>query len=68
MKLQARQVPFSSVVGSGLTLYDEKGRAAFIVNFMGTTQGITREQTEAMSAAFTDWVNEFGLEVPERKQ
>lgn len=65
MKLKATKVPFSSVVGGGLMLTDEKGRAAFIVNFMGTTAGITKEQASAMAEAFAKWVNENGLEVPE---
>jgi hypothetical protein len=66
MKLKAQPVPFSSIVGGGLTLVDEEGRSAFIVSFMGTTNGITKEQTEAMAKAFARWVNENGLEVPER--
>lgn len=47
MKLTAKEVPYSSIVGGGLMLIDESGRAAFQVMFMGTTNGITKEQTAA---------------------
>ena len=63
MKFKAKPVPYSGVVGGGLMLTSEDGSAAFILNFMGTTKGITREQTEAMSKQIATWINENGLEV-----
>lgn len=63
MKLTAKEVPYSSIVGGGLMLTDESGRAAFQVMFMGTTNGITKEQTAALSRQFGAWAREYGLEV-----
>lgn len=63
----AQPIPYSSVVGGGLTLIEADGRAAFIVNFMGTTNGITKEETEAFSDQFRWFVNTFGCFVPARK-
>jgi hypothetical protein len=67
MKLTAQTVPYSSVVGGGLMLKDESGRAAFIVNFIGTTQGITKEETAALSKQFAEFIEQHGLQVPDRK-
>ena len=67
MKLRARTFPHSSIVGGGLTLLAEDGRAAFIVSFCGTTAGIRKEETEALSKQFAAWVEEHGLEVPDRE-
>jgi hypothetical protein len=67
MKLHAQEVPYSSIVGGGLTLIAEDKSAAFIVNFMGTTKGITKEETRALATQFAAWVNERGLEVPDRE-
>lgn len=64
MKLKAKLVPYSSVVGGGLMLTSEDGVAAFILNFMGTTKGITKKQTEAMAKQIAAWINENGFEVP----
>lgn len=66
MKLMAKTVPHSSVVGGGLMLCDEAGRARFIVNFMGTTEGITKDETAALSKQFAAFIQERGLDVPER--
>lgn len=66
MKLKAKLVPYSSIVGGGLTLTDDAGRAAFIVNFIGTTAGITKEETEALSRQFAAFIAAYGLEVPDR--
>lgn len=66
MKLSASKVRHSSVVGGGLMLCDEKGRARFIVNFMGTTEGIRPEETKALSEQFADFIEKHGLDVPER--
>lgn len=67
MRLSAQTVPYSSVVGGGLMLCDPTGRARFVVNFMGTTEGITKEETAAMSEQFAAWINSHGLTCPERK-
>jgi len=48
-------------------LLAEDGHAAFIVNFMGTTAGITREETEALSKQFAAWIAEHGLTIPDRE-
>lgn len=64
--LFAADVPFSSVVGGGLTLKTIDGRAAFIVNFMGTTQGITKEESVALSDQFRWFVQMYGIAVPKR--
>lgn len=64
MKLKAKITPYSGVVGGGLMLTSEDGAAAFILNFMGASKGITKEQTEAMSKQIATWINENGLEVP----
>jgi hypothetical protein len=66
-RLSGREIPYSSIVGGGLTLLDEKGRAAFIVNFIGTTEGITKEETQALTRQFLWYLDKIGgLEVPER--
>lgn len=66
MKLKAQATPYSSTVGGGLMLTDERGAAAFIVAFMGTSRGITKEETEALTRQFKAFVDEHGLEVPDR--
>lgn len=67
MRLSAKKVPYSSIVGGGLTLCDQQGHARFIVNFMGTTAGIRPEETKALTEQFADWINNRGLVVPDRK-
>lgn len=66
VKLVANAVPYSSVVGGGLTLTELNGKAAFIVNFIGTTQGITKEEIAALTAQFTWFAQTYGLTVPIR--
>lgn len=66
MKLRAKKVPYSGIVGGGLMLTTEGGAAAFIVNFMGTTRGITREQSDALAEQIEALINAHGLFVPER--
>lgn len=66
VRLAADLVPYSSIVGGGLMLKEMSGKAAFIVNFIGTTQGITKEETRALSEQFAWFVNTFGCRVPER--
>lgn len=63
MKLSAREVPYSTVVGGGLMLLDEEGQAIFQVNFMGTSRGISRQQTQELTRQFKWFVDEVGLEV-----
>jgi hypothetical protein len=58
MKLHATIIPYSGTVGGGLMLIDEDGRARFIVAIRGTTQGITKEQTAAISKALIDGIPE----------
>lgn len=67
MKLKAQTVPYSGVVGGGLMLTDTTGRARFVVNFMGTTEGITKEETEALTKQIEAFISEYGLEVPDRE-
>jgi hypothetical protein len=66
VKLTTDIVPYSSIVGGGLVLKEMCGKTAFIVNFIGTTQGITKEETQALSQQFAWFVNTFGCRVPER--
>ncbi len=67
MKLTAQVVPYSSIVGGGLMLTDEAGAARFIVSLRGTTAGITKEETEAISRQIADMIAERGLTVSSRK-
>lgn len=67
-KLTADLVPYSSIVGGGLMLKKIDGSAGFIVNFMGTSSGITADETKALSEQFRWFVNTYGCRVPTRKQ
>lgn len=62
MKLVANKTAYSNVVGGGLMLKDEKGRAVFQIVVMGTTNGINKEQDAQISQRITDLINEHGLE------
>lgn len=66
MKLTAKQIPYSSTVGGGLCLVDEKGRARFMVSVYGTTDGITKEETAAIARALAKGIPAGGIDVPER--
>lgn len=66
MKLTSKMTPYSSVVGGGLTLTAEDGSAAFMVMFIGTTKGITKEENQALAEQFHKWISEHGLSVPDR--
>lgn len=66
MRLTAKPVPHSGIVGGGLMLCDATGRARFIVNFMGTTEGIRKEETAALAEQFAHYVNNHDVIVPER--
>lgn len=68
MRLTAKEVKHSSIVGGGLTLCDETGRARFIVNFMGTDAGIRAEETKALAEQFAHYVNNHDVVVPDRSQ
>lgn len=64
MKLKCNIVPYSSIVGGGLSLLDESGRARYQIVFIGTTEGISKEVTVALSRQIGDYINEHGLEIP----
>jgi hypothetical protein len=66
VRLTASAVPYSSIVGGGLTLAKMDGRAGFIVNFIGTTEGVTKEETAALSEQFKWFVDTYGCAVPAR--
>lgn len=67
-KLFASEIGFSSVVGGGLALNDAEGRTVFQVAFMGTTQGITKQESTELAKQFARFVNENGLEISDRPQ
>lgn len=68
MKLRAKQIPHSGIVGGGLLLTDNNsGAAMFMISFMGTSQGITKEETEALSEQIEALINAHGLSVPKRR-
>lgn len=67
MKLTPKITPYSSVVGGGLMLCDEAGRARFIVTFLGTTDGITKTENDALAEQFAAWAVAHDLTVPERE-
>ncbi|MCO5730151.1 DUF2783 domain-containing protein [Rhizobium sp. SSA_523] len=66
MKLIAQAVSYSSVVGGGILLMTEKGHVAFQIALIGSTAGISKEQSKAMAARLVELINQHGLEVPER--
>ena len=66
VQLNVQEVPYSSTVGGGLMLTDATGRARFIVMFMGTTEGITKEENGALASQIAKLIREHGLTVPRR--
>lgn len=66
IKLTAEPVPYSSIVGGWLVLKREDGRAGFVVNFIGTSEGITKEETAELSEQFARFVNDYGVSVQPR--
>lgn len=66
MKLKPQITPYSSVVGGGLSLVDEKGAVRFMVAVMGSTNGITAEETATIAQALASGIPAGGIEVPER--
>jgi hypothetical protein len=66
MKLYPKATPYSSVVGGGLSLTDAKGRTRLKVLFIGTTDGVTKEEDAALTRQFIEFIEAHGLEVPDR--
>lgn len=66
MKLTVRKSPYSSTVGGGLSLVDEAGRQRFMVMFIGTTEGITKEEDAALSEQIAVLTEKHGVDVPAR--
>lgn len=66
LKLTAKQTPWSGVVGGGLQLVDQTGRTRFMVMICGVSDGITKEENAAISAALASAVNEQPIELAER--
>lgn len=68
MRLRAKTVPYSSIVGGGLMLTDTiTGEARFIVTVRGVSGGITRRETEIISKALAiGFQGDDGVEVPDR--
>lgn len=64
IKLFAESTPYSSVVGGGVMLTDNIGRAKFQIMLIGTTNGITKEQNDHMAARLKELINKHGLDVP----
>ena len=58
MKLNARIVPYSSIVGGGLMLEDYKGHAKFQLHLSGTVSGITKQQNDEICAQLMALINE----------
>lgn len=65
-RMDARPTPYSSVVGGGLILFDQSGRAAFQLSIIGTSNGVTREENDAIARRLAELINSHGLEVPRR--
>lgn len=69
IKLHADAFPYSSVVGGGLSLSrGEDGPIAFLIHATGTTQGITRQETEEIAGRLVELINTHGLEVTPRPE
>ena len=64
MRLYAKPVSYSSIVGGGLMLTDDAGQAQFMVMFRGTTQGISKKQNDALTRQIAEMIAQHGLEVP----
>jgi hypothetical protein len=65
MKIKAQTIQYSSVVGGGIMLLDEAGRARGQIAFIGGAVRITKEQDAALSKGIADLINAHGLEIPE---
>ena len=67
MKLHATLVPYSSTVGGGLMLLDRKGQVKFQIMLMGSTEGITKEESDQISDSLCGMINDNGLEIDLRR-
>lgn len=63
MKLKAEAIRYSSVVGGGVLLLDERGAAAFQLALIGTTKGISKDQNGVIAARLVELINTHGLEI-----
>ena len=61
MKLRAEPIQFSSVVGGGLMLINEANRVCFQIAFMGASDHIDREISDALAQRIGGLINEHGL-------
>jgi hypothetical protein len=64
--LRLLRTPYSSIVGGGLSLHDMNGRARFMVMFIGTTEGITKDEDDALCEQFAACFEGRNIYVPER--
>lgn len=63
-QLYAATIPFSSNVGGGISLRDkDKGVPLFQLAFIGTRNGISKEQTESLANQIAKLINEHGVSV-----
>lgn len=63
MKLHCQAYPYSSIVGGGLVLLDEKGHAKFQLGLSGTTEGISKEQNDSLCQQLEQLINTRGLDL-----
>lgn len=66
MKLKAKITPYSSIVGGGVTLFDEAGRVQFQIAILGVA-GITKEQSTAISAHIVKAMDADPLTLPDKE-
>lgn len=64
MKLKSKIIGYSSVVGGGLMLTDERGYTMFLVNFLGFSSGISKEQSQELAEQINALINTHGLSAP----
>jgi len=67
MRLTAKITSYSGTVGGGLQLCGPDGLTKFMVMFCGITDGITKEETAALSEQFAHYVNSHDVVVQDRK-
>jgi hypothetical protein len=65
-KMTLRPQAYSSVVGGGLQVVDKSGAVRFLICMIGTTEGITREETEAISSQIIAALKDRELLIPHR--
>lgn len=46
MRLTAKIVPFSGVVGGGIVLQDEQGRSRYLLGLLGTSLRVSTDETK----------------------